>query len=194
MNHPRFHAGEKKVLQAAGARRVNCSLSASSNPAFLSIVTFTSEYYNVLHFICYRMLSIRLMWLKVRPLNSRNYYVMGSTHGNPVNHRDWVIILLKSIYKNCQTSELILRSRQVFLVCCPPLWWKGAVRSMLLCDLKTAFWQPAFIPTSFCATLCVIQNRITETTFPKHLCLQGSGCDFTSASVFMWDFIGGRKK
>lgn len=131
--------------------------------------------------------------IKSKTLNSRNY-VMGSTHGNPVNHRDWVIILLKCIYKNCQTSELILWSRQVFLICCPPLWWQGALRSVLLCDLKTAFWQPAFIPTSFYATLCVIQNRIMETTFPKHLCLQGSGCDFISASVFMWDFVGGRRK
>lgn len=68
-------------------RGMNCSLLASSKSSLLANVTLTSEYF-VLQFICYRRLLIRLIWLQVRPLNSRNYYVMGSSHENPVNHTE----------------------------------------------------------------------------------------------------------
>lgn len=132
---------------------------------------------------------------KVNVIKSKTFKLQkllcnGKYPGNPVNHRDSVIILLKGTYKNCQNSEWILWSRQVFLICCPLLWWQGAVRSMLLCDLKTAFWQAAFIPTSFYATLCVIGNYgnyISQIPLPPRLWVWFNFCQCIHVRFRRWE-------
>lgn len=59
VNHPRLPAREEELGQEAPSRR--CSLPARSKSPCLSRVTSTSEYHNVLQFICYRIRSVRLI-------------------------------------------------------------------------------------------------------------------------------------